>query len=226
MPWRHLILLQWTVFHEHERAWHSCIYVIGECFSSDKWWVKKSEQNQTCWGTTFPLLPFPPSWSSHCQSTPRTTRPPANMPRAVIFFDLRRDSKRTLCKHKSNFRWYALEYKSISFSKRKSCIKKLLLNIRGGEVTSWNAVANKQEPTVGLSSFILLSSIFFETQRLRKTCKIKRIILDHFFLIAYCLFLEEKLVSHLEAAPCWTTAVSFWSSSFADMCSFFFSVLP
>lgn len=46
--------------------------------------------------STFPLLPLPPSWSSHCQSTPLTTRPPVKIPLAVIFFDLRRDSRRTL----------------------------------------------------------------------------------------------------------------------------------
>lgn len=45
---------------------------------------------------TFPLRPLPPSWSSHCQSTPRTTLAPAKIPLAVIFFDLRRDSSNTL----------------------------------------------------------------------------------------------------------------------------------
>lgn len=52
--------------------------------------------NLSLWCPTFPLLPFPPSWSSHCQSTPLTTRPPVKIPRAVIFFDFRRDSRRTL----------------------------------------------------------------------------------------------------------------------------------
>lgn len=52
--------------------------------------------NFSPWHPTFPLLPFPPSWSSHCQSTPLTTRPPVKIPLAVIFFDLRRDSRRTL----------------------------------------------------------------------------------------------------------------------------------
>lgn len=52
------------------------------------------------WYPTFPLLPLPPSWSSHCQSTPLTTRPPVKIPLAVIFFDLRRDSKSTLLRFK------------------------------------------------------------------------------------------------------------------------------
>lgn len=65
---------------------------------------------------TFPLLPLPPSWSSHCQSTPRTTRPPVNMPRAVIFLDLRRDSNRTLGgkeSHKDSFIEAQEEYKRV-----------------------------------------------------------------------------------------------------------------
>lgn len=61
------------------------------------------------WYPTFPLLPLPPSWSSHCQSTPLTTRPPVKIPLAVIFFDLRRDSKSTLLrlkKQKNKKTWH------------------------------------------------------------------------------------------------------------------------
>ena len=50
----------------------------------------------TCISVTFPRRPLPPSWSSHCQSTPRTTRAPGKIPRDVIFLLLRRGSTNTL----------------------------------------------------------------------------------------------------------------------------------
>lgn len=39
---------------------------------------------------------FLPSWSSHCQSTPRTTLAPGNIPLAVTFLLFRRASQITL----------------------------------------------------------------------------------------------------------------------------------
>ena len=51
---------------------------------------------------TFPLLPFPPSWSSHCQSTPLMTLAPGKIPRTGIFFDFLLGSSRTLSLKKGN----------------------------------------------------------------------------------------------------------------------------
>lgn len=65
----------------------------------------------TCISVALPRLPFPPSWSSHCQSTPRTTRAPGKIPLAVIFLLLRRGSRRTL--RKENYTQYYIHKKHI-----------------------------------------------------------------------------------------------------------------
>ena len=68
-----------------------------------------SKYLHTCISVTLPRLPFPPSWSSHCQSTPRITLAPGNIPRTVIFLLFLRGSINTLSnKHFEDSEHYSL----------------------------------------------------------------------------------------------------------------------
>jgi len=58
--------------------------------------IRKYHEIHTCISVTFPRRPLPPSWSSHCQSTPRTTLAPGYIPRDVIFLLFRLGSTKTL----------------------------------------------------------------------------------------------------------------------------------
>jgi len=71
--------------------------------------------SHTCISVAFPRRPFPPSWSSHCQSTPRTTLAPGKIPRDVIFLLFRRGSTNTLF-YKQNKTKHTFTFKqSLSF---------------------------------------------------------------------------------------------------------------
>lgn len=73
-----------------------CLHALKHCLSQSADNITDYVYIQTCISVAFPRLPLPPSWSSHCQSTPRTTRAPGKIPLAVIFLLFLRGSRSTL----------------------------------------------------------------------------------------------------------------------------------